>query len=301
MATAVANAQSAYDKTVKLSGVDGAITSNLAVRVNDGAAGSIHSSYKNTSTNQTIVKDQFTSTNPGWFLGWELSGGIIYPAINIGTAERYLKYSTSGGLEVKGSITATTGTFEGNVTAGNVTIGPGGISHPQFNINSDGSANFSGTLQAGTILSEGSVTGSTITGGIIQTGGTSATRRIVLSGSQPDRIDFYPKTGDDADVPGYLWVSDDAGSASLPGLVIVPPTKSTWLTPPKIKMTQTGGAGGFLDLSAVQISLTGTVKINTYAYHVGNVAVAVNAHRNISAGVDAPSGGSTGDVYIQYG
>lgn len=246
------------------------------------------------------VKTSYTDTTNGWYLGWkQISAGNFTPALYLGGSTTYLKYATDTGLEVKGEIKATSGSFDGNVTAGNVTIGPGGISHPKFNINTDGSANFSGTLQAGTILAEGTVTGSTITGGVIQTASSSASRRIVLSGMQPDRIDFYPKSGDDANVPGYIWVSDDAGSATLPGLIIVPPTKSTWATPPKIKMTQTE-AGGLMDITAVQIAMTGTVRINTYAYHVGNVAVATNAHRNISAGTTTPSGGNTGDVYIQY-
>jgi hypothetical protein len=209
----------------------------------------------------------------------EMSNSGLYLYKGTSTTPTVALDAATGDAQFSGTVNASGGTFSGNISA-------------------------SGTITGGTIsgatVTAGSITGSTITGGTIQTGGTSATRRIVISGSQPDRIDFYPKTGDDADVPGYLWVSDDAGSVTLPGLVIVPPTKSTWSTPPKIKMTQTGGAGGFLDLSAVQISLTGTVRINTYAYHVGNVAVATNAHRNISAGTTAPSGGNTGDVYIQY-
>jgi hypothetical protein len=64
-------------------------------------------------------------------------------------------------------------------------------------------------------------------------------------------------------------------------------------------MTQTSG-GGLMDITAVLITMTGTVKFNTYAYHVGNVSTTVAAHRNISAGSLAPSGGNTGDVYIQY-
>lgn len=148
---------------------------------------------------------------------------------------------------------------------------------------SNGNATFSGT----------------VTGGIIQTGATTATRRIVMGESQPDRIDFYPKTGDDADTAGYIWVSDDAGSVTLPGIVIKPPTKSSWASPPKFKMTQTA-SGGLTELTAVQHTITGSVVFNTYAYHTGNLAIAFSAHRNISAGTTTPSGGNLGDVYIQY-
>ena len=140
----------------------------------------------------------------------------------------------------------------------------------------------------------------TVSGGVIQTGvNGSATRRIVMGESQPDRIDFYPKTGDDADTAGYLWISDDAGSATLPGLVLKPPTKSTWASPPKIKITQTS-AGGFLTLSAVQTNVYGSLISDTYIQHTGNLSVTFSAHRNISAGTANPSGGNLGDVYIQY-
>lgn len=165
-------------------------------------------------------------------------------------------------------------------------------------VNASGGS-FSGNITASGTITGGTLSGATVTGGIIQTGSSNATRRIVMGSSQPDRIDFYPKIGDDADTSGYIWVSDDSGSATLPGLVIVPPTKSTWATPPKIKMTQTA-SGGLMDITAVLISMTGTVKFNTYAYHVGNVAASAVAHRNISAGNLAPSGGNIGDVYIQF-
>ena len=97
------------------------------------------------------------STN-GWYLGWKSVGGGSYsPAIAIGGSTTYLKYATDTGLEIKGNIKATTGSFDGNVTAGTVTIGPGGISHNKFSINNDGSASFSGDINGATI------TGSTIT------------------------------------------------------------------------------------------------------------------------------------------
>ena len=307
LATAVQNAQSALDKAAKF-GVDGAITSNLAVRINDGAAGSIHSSYKNTSTGQTIIKDQFTSTNPGWFLGWELSGGIIYPAINIGTTDRYLKYSTSGGLEVKGSITATTGLFEGNVTAGGVTIGPSGISHAKFNLNNDGTANFSGTLQAGTLISD-----STITAGIIQTSSSSSDRRIVIDSTfSKDTIFFKGISGDGVTGDGKIAVgfgltanydipSPYGGvfSNSFPSLTVSAPTVATsgaFAYPARIIMSNSS-AGGIMEINATWTRMKGYVELlNGFDY--GTQAV-----RMISAGTSAPDGsmGKEGSLYFQIG
>lgn len=304
-ANALENANSALSKVTDYenrfgTGVNAGLIQDL--KVNTQGRG-IYSSYVESGT--VYAKSSYDSTTTGFYIGWDSGAGILYPALNIGNQNAFVKWNSrgAGALEVKGTIKATSGAFEGNVTAGAgaITIGPSGIStiSNKFSIDTAGNAYFSGTLQAGTILSEGTVTGSTITGGIIQTAPNNTTRRIVMGSAQPDRIDFYPKSGDDADTPGYLWVSDDAGLVNLPGLVIVPPTKSTWSTPPKIKMTQTA-SGGLMDITAVQIAMTGTVRINTYAYHVGNVAVATNAHRNISAGTTAPSGGNTGDVYIQY-
>jgi cytoskeletal protein CcmA (bactofilin family) len=304
-ANALSKADSALSKVTDYenrfgTGVNAGLIQDL--KVNTQGKG-IYSSYVESGI--TYAKSSYDSTTTGFYIGWDGTAGVVYPALNIGNANAFVKWNSrgTGTLEVKGTIKATSGSFDGNVTAGAgaITIGPSGISTTsnKFSIDTAGNAYFSGTLQAGTILSQGTVTGSTITGGTIQTGDSNVTRRIVMGSAQPDRIDFYPKSGDDADTAGYLWVSDDAGSATLPGLVLRPPTKSTWSNPPIIKMTQTS-AGGFLDLSAVQITLANTVRFTGYAYHTGNVAVAAVAHRNISAGTTAPSGGNTGDVYIQY-
>ena len=150
----------------------------------------------------------------------------------------------------------------------------------------------------GSATFRGSIEASTITGGIVQTGNSAATRRIVMGESQPDRIDFYPKTGDQADTPGYLWVSDDGGNFTAPGLVLTPPTNSNWkinnVPAPRVRiaMTQTAG-GGIMDLRAV--------KVNVYGWVSGMSGFQANspAYRNIYSGSDAPSGGLEGDVYIQ--
>ena len=112
----------------------------------------------NTSASIYSTKTAYEDNTNGWYLGWKSVGGGGYsPAIAIGGSTTYLKYANDTGLEIKGNIKATTGSFDGNVTAGTVTIGPGGISHNKFSINNDGSASFSGNINGATI------TGSTIT------------------------------------------------------------------------------------------------------------------------------------------
>ncbi len=147
---------------------------------------------------------------------------------------------------------------------------------------SDGSATFSGNIEA-----------STITGGIIQTSADNSVRRIVISDTQPDIINFYSKATDPTNLPGYLLISDDAAFLTIPGLILRPPTNSGWATPPSLKMWQTE-FGGSIELNAV------SVKANGYIYHTGNAAIGTKLHRNISAGSDAPTDGNTGDVYIQF-
>lgn len=147
---------------------------------------------------------------------------------------------------------------------------------------SNGNATFSGSILA-----------STVTGGTVQTSDSATSRRIVMGESQPDRIDFYPKAGDDANLPGYLWVSDDGGSFTAPGIVLAPPTNSAWTGPrARLAMTQTSG-GGTMDLRAVII--------RTYGWMSGQSGFQATspAYRNIYAGSGSPSGGLEGDVYIQ--
>lgn len=179
------------------------------------------------------------------------------------------------------------------------TVTVAGNSGPAFKIDPAGNAQFRGDIYASNGIFSGTVSGATITGSTFQTSDSTLSRRIVISGSVPDKIEFFPKTGDDANTAGYIWFSDDAGSATLPGLVLVPPTNSAWATPPKIKMTQTA-SGGIMDITAVLLRMYGSISVYNYIQNQSNVSSSFSALRNISAGTSAPSGGLTGDVYIQY-
>ena len=94
-------------------------------------------------------KTSYTDTTNGWYMGWKSVGAGSYtPAIYLGGADTYLKYSTDDGLVIKGNISATTG-FIGGWSIGTDSIYKGSIS-----LNS----------------STGTITGATITGGIINSG-----------------------------------------------------------------------------------------------------------------------------------
>ncbi len=114
-------------------GVDGSLVSSLGVKLNNG--GSIYSTYTQGAT--TFAKTSYSSTTPGYFIGWENQSGVIYPAFNVGNDAAYVRYSNyTQSLEVKGNIVnggdywngngsfqfgGTTGITKG--TTGQVTIG----------------------------------------------------------------------------------------------------------------------------------------------------------------------------------
>lgn len=53
------------------------------------------------------VKTSYLDTTNGWYLGWKSVGGGSYtPAIYLGGANTYLKYSTDLGLEIRGKMSA---------------------------------------------------------------------------------------------------------------------------------------------------------------------------------------------------
>lgn len=191
-----------------------------------------------------------------------------------------------------------------------------GVFANTVSIGSDGNATFSGSI------SSSSISGTTITGGTLQTSSSTTAQRIVIADSAPDTISFY--SGDSTSTSGFIKM--DTSNQSIGGLTIQPPTKSGWTSTPKIS-TWAVSSGGFMTLEAFDIALTATsgyVDINsgiltinssvstdfsggftTFSSTLGakntvGSSVGQGIFRNISAGVNPPSGGITGDVYIQY-
>ena len=160
-------------------GVNAGLLTDL--KVNTQGKG-VYSSYVESGT--TYAKSSYDSAVTGFYIGWDGAAGVVYPALNIGNANAFVKWNSrgTGTLEVKGKIRATSGAFEGDVTAGGgaITIGTAGISTAsgKFKIDTAGNAEFGGTLIAGTILSQGSVIGSSIYIG----SNTSATDKILSTG-----------------------------------------------------------------------------------------------------------------------
>ena len=294
------------------SGTDLSLLKSLIVST-DGAH--IYSSYSDANSAIKTKSSYDLDSTPGFFIGWHKPVGQnkIWPAMNIGTDTSYMKFSSyTGVLEVKGTIKATGGAFEQDVTAGTganqISIGPTGIRHPKFNIMTDGTASFSGTLQAGTIISD-----STITAGKIQTSSSASDRRIVIDSTfSKDTIFFKGIASDGVTSDGKIAVgfgviessdtpspSGTVFSNSFPSLTVSAPTVTTsgsFAFPAKIAMSNSS-AGGIIEINATWTRIKGYVELlNGYAY--GTQAV-----RMISAGITAPDSGmgKEGSVYFQIG
>ena len=207
-------------------------------------------------------------------------------------------------------------------------IRAGTTSNFKFTVDMDGNMTaydaifHSGTFN-GNITSYATITGGTITGSTIQTSASSSAARIVLSNSTPDTITFY--SSDSSALTGFIQM--DTSNQVIGGLTIQPPTKSGWTGTPKIS-TWAVSSGGFMTLEAFNINITanngyttissGNITISPSVSTtfnngftnfsstlgarntVGSSATSQAIFRNISAGTTAPSGGLTGDVYIQY-
>ena len=163
-ALAIENANSALSKVTNYedrfgTGVNAGLLQDL--KVNTQGKG-IYSSYLESGT--LYAKSSYDSAVTGFYIGWDSGAGVLYPAINIGNANAFVKWNSrgTGTLEVKGTIKATSGSFDGNVTAGAgaVTIGPSGISTTsgKFSIDTAGNAYFGGSLTSGTTFSLGNGT-----------------------------------------------------------------------------------------------------------------------------------------------
>jgi hypothetical protein len=308
-----------------------AAKASLKARLNDGVnlellkslivntdGAHIYSSYSDIS-NVIRTKDSYDQDSiPGFFIGWHKPAGEtkIWPAINIGTSSSYMKFSSyAGALEVKGTIKATGGVFEGNVTAGTgsglITIGPNGITvaSGKFSINSSGNATFGGTLTAGTILSEGTITGSTITGSTITTTNTGFNR--VRLNSANSSLEFLNQL-DTVTGTMYSFTSGELiiqnGNKSQIGY----PASSGYVSVASGSVTigRTNDQGvniGGLTVDSTNATFTG---VNVIAMQGSSLSTAgaagspIGYVRNIGMGTGAKSTADTdgvrGDIWIQY-
>ncbi len=309
-AAAAAAADSAGQALSKaaLFGTDASLVSNLIIK-NSGAA--IYSQY--VSGGSTISKSSYGSSTAGFYLGWDNQSGVLYPAFDVGNANAYLRYSNyTQALEVKGAIKATSGAFEGNVTAGAgaITIGPAGISTTsgKFSIDTSGNAFFSGTLQAGTILSDGQISGGTITGSTITTGNNDPFLGNIRLNSSNRNLEFLSSNGS---IIGRMYSFADNETIIAPGTTSSAsgyPASTAFIslasnvrTASMIVTNSQGVSIGELKLdstdatfSGVRVKTTSGADIGTGNFYVRNIGMGTGSKAT------SDTDGYRGDIWIQY-
>ena len=305
-AAAADNAGQALSKAA-LFGTDASLISNLIIK-NSGAA--IYSQY--VSGGSTISKSSYGSAIAGFYLGWDNQAGVLYPAFDVGNANAYLRYSNyTQALEVKGAIKATSGAFEGNVTAGAgaITIGPNGISTTsgKFSIDTAGNANFSGTLQAGTILSDGEITGGTISGATVTAGSTGGLGNVRLNSSNRN-LEFLNSAGG---VIGRMYSFADNETIIAPGTTSSAsgyPASTAFIslaanvrTASLIVTNSSGVSIGELKIdstdatfSGVRVKTTSGADIGTGNFYIRNIGMGTGSKATTD------TDGYRGDIWIQY-
>jgi len=170
-----------------------------------------------------------------------------------------------------------------------------------------------GSLYATSANITGTITSSTITGGIIQTSSSSSDRRIVIdSTASKDTILFKGIAADGVTADGKITVGFGLTvnssvatpdltvfSSSYPSLTVSAPvvnTSGSFAFPAKIAMSNSS-AGGIIEINATWTRMKGYVELlNGYDY-------TTQAVRMISAGTLAPDSGmgKEGSVYFQIG
>ena len=308
-------------KAVKF-GVDGSLASNLAVKINDGKAGSIHSSY--ISGGAEVAKSSYSSTNPGFFLGWEEgAAGVIYPAFNVGNDAAYVKYSNyDQKLRISGDIATATGDYwnrDGSFrfggatgitksTTGSITLGANttiqgtitasALDTPYTDIDTSGNLTIVNGTKTTTLSNNASLTMSDSSTGWDASGAINVNSKssgyygtedttMSLGGN---RIQLSRSGGSPSvSYQSYIAHADENSGVSRGSLLI------------------SSSAG--IVLSPSSGSLSGTVLINGKLNPLMGIAANTTIYgattwdgksiRNITVNASAPSGGSEGDIWIQ--
>ncbi len=300
-------------------GVNAALLKSLVVNTN-GAH--IYSSYVTGGT--TVAKDSYTSTNTGFFIGWDLQSGVIYPAMNIGNANAYVKWTSygTGTLEVKGNIVnggdywnadgsfrlggasgITKAAGSNSITLGSDTIIQGSVTASSLNTtytDIDTSGNL--TIINGTkttTLSNNATLAMADTSTDWGTGGAVTVNSKVsgyygvedvsmtLGGNQIQ----LSRSGGSPSVSYNSWIAHaDELSGVSRGDLLIHATNGIALKP------NGGSLSGTVLVMGKLNPLTGITAGTTIS---GATTWNTRAIRNITVNTTAPSGGSEGDIWIQ--
>jgi hypothetical protein len=288
-ADAASNAGQALSKAAAF-GLDGSLISSLGVKLNNG--GSIYSTY--TQGASTFAKTSYSSTTPGYFIGWENQSGVIYPAFNVGNDAAYVRYSNyTQSLEVKGNIVNGGDYWNGNGsfqfggatgitkgTTGQVTIGSNVLIQGDLTAKALLSVNGTKTVD----INNASITLKD-TGSEFGSGGAM----YIYNNNFADVASFGAtgiSMGQGAKTYAQFWTGTDYKFAVGSGN--------------SITIESNGGLGG----TSRPIYLNGVVQM---VFGIGPTTVVqatgtdqfTRALRNITVATVAPSGGIQGDIWIQ--
>ena len=304
-------------------GVNAALLKSLVVNTN-GAH--IYSSYVTGGT--TVAKDSYTSTNTGFFIGWDVQAGVIYPAINIGNANAYVKWTSygTGTLEVKGNIVNggdywnTDGSFKfggssgitkgatGQVTIGSNVLIQGSVTASSLDttytdIDTSGNITIINGTKTTTLSNNATLTMTDTSngwdsGGAIsinsQSSGYYGTESTTLSVGG-NRIQLSRSGGTpSASYQSWIAHADELAGVSRGTLLITTGTSSG------ITLKPNGGTAS----STYPVYIFGRLDtsfggIVPGAYIAGNTTYTSRAIRNITVNTTSPSGGNEGDIWIQ--
>ena len=182
--------------------------------------------------------------------------------------------TVGSGLSLSGGTLTATGGGSGTVTSVDVSGGTTGLTTSGGPVTGAGTITISGTLNVGN-----GGTGATTLTGIVKGNGTSAFSAAVAG------TDFLAPFGSQSQAFVYAAPSGSAGTPSFRALVAS--------DIPTLNQNTTGTAA----------NVTGTVAVANGGTGATDAATArsnLTAQTTITSGTAAPSGGSDGDIYLQY-
>ena len=317
-AAAQGDATNALSKAVKF-GVDGSLTSNLAVKLNDG--GSIYSTYTQGAT--TYAKSSYSSdSTPGYFIGWENQAGVIYPAFNIGNANAYVKYSNyTQALEVKGNIVNggdywnADGSFKFGGTSG-ITKAATGLITIGSNVLIQGNLKANSVDTPYTKISETGVL-SIISGSKTTTLGTDATLSLVSTSTDWSAggalninaitNSYYGNENVSTTIgANYLSMTRSGGTNNPTYQTIMMQAdelagvaRGDFIIDAPLGIQLKPNHGSYSSTVAIWGKVNPMSGITAGTYITGSTSYTNTAIRNITVNTTAPSGGSEGDIWIQ--
>jgi hypothetical protein len=302
-------------------GVDGLLANALKIQ-NTGAA--IYSQYG--SDFATTAKSSYSSTVTGFYLGWDVQAGVLYPAFNIGNANAYTKWTSygSGTLEIKGNIVnggdywnadgsfrlggtagITKAANSNTITLGSDTVIQGSITANSLNttftdIDTSGNLTIINGTKTTTISNNASISmtdtstgwdaGGAITINAIRNIGAGGYGNENVSATfGANQIQLTRSGGSpSATYQSYIAHADELSGVSRGTLLI-----------------STGGSSGIAlkpGVSSSQVQILG--RLNPVfgimpTYIQGATSWNSTSIRNITVSSSAPSGGSEGDIWIQ--